>query len=324
VSTEPTDETEETKDDAPTEKQFRDARKASKKTERTPEQAREALRKCVRFFYDMQKLRIATAHRTRGDVLPDGEENPTEPPPKGEMSRIELHEIDQEILALRAKQIHTTEKGVMTDIKALLGTMPFYVKVLSDKERFRGLGPTMAAVILSEFDIHRSDTVSKMWAFAGLAPIPAYRCKVTHELLEPTAVAGGLYVYRSRREIAGAQQEPLGPADVYYSGETMRPRRGEKLPYNAWLRTKLIGVLGDSLIKANSPWRKCYDNRKHARVTAGWGKNDGHRHMDAKRYMVKMLLLEIYKEWRKHEGLPVRESYQDGKIGHHDRPKNVA
>lgn len=45
-------------------------------------------------------------------------------------------------------------------------------------------------------------------------------------------------------------------------GVADRPKRGQKLTYNPFVKTKLVGVLGSCMIKANSPWRSFYDNYK--------------------------------------------------------------
>lgn len=51
-----------------------------------------------------------------------------------------------------------------------------------------------------------------------------------------------------------------------------------------------------------------------------WGRSDAHREIDARRYMVKMFLLELWKVWRELEGLEVRPSYAEEYLGrkHHD------
>ena len=59
-------------------------RRQSKKAERTPDQDRMALRRKVRIFYDIQRLRLQTAGRTY--ERPDGTE-------------IHLHEVEQDRLA---------------------------------------------------------------------------------------------------------------------------------------------------------------------------------------------------------------------------------
>ena len=281
---------------------------------RTPGQDRMALKRKVAIFYDLQRLRLQTAGRTY--ERPDG-------------STIQLHEVDLAILERRARELKNSEKSALRDVLDHLRTMPFYNQVLSDKARYRGIGPTMAGVILSSFDIAREDTASKMWSFAGLAPVAARRCRHCHVVVE-ASVDSGLFSHRARRAFRkpGAPEEPekkskcpvadrqVQPYDTYESGQAMRPTKGEKLPYNAFLKTKLVGVLGPVMLKCGSPWKKFYDDYKHRKASEGWGTSDAHRHAAAIRYMVKQLLLDIWKEWRAHLGLPVRPSYQEEKLGH--------
>jgi len=291
--------------------------------ERTREQSRAILRKLVRNFYDLQRLRLQTAGRTYKKT--------------GKAPPIELHELDKALLEQRAKELEKAEKVALGDVATHLKTIGFYKAVLSDKKRYKGIGPTMAGVILAEFDIYREDTPSKMWSFCGLAPIPAKRCCKCHTVLGAKE-EGELFHPATARRRKVAPGEPseikikcvhagkvLSQGEFYDSGKAMRPAKGEKLPYNAFLKTKLVGVLGSVLIKVGSPWRKFYDDYKHRKQSAGWGISDGHRHNAATRYMVKMLLLDIWKEWRAFEGLPVRPSYQEEKLGHshaaHDTQK---
>jgi hypothetical protein len=271
---------------------------------RTRQEHRIALRRKVEIFYDLQRLRMQAAGRT---------ENKKDGTAKVRATTIELTAYDTMVLERRAKELHLQEKAALRDVQEHLNQIGFYRDILSDKKRYRGVGPTMAGVILSSFDIEREDTVSKMWAFAGLRPMPCKRCKACNVVVEvgkkhPKAKC--IYIENAVLEI-----------NCYESGKAQKPQPGEKLPYNAWLRTKLVGVLGSVLIKLNSPWRKAYDDYKHRKQTAGWGVSDGHRHNAAVRYMIKMLLLDIYKEWRTYENLPVRPSYHEEKQGHvHSAP----
>lgn len=270
----------------------------TKAAERTREQGRAALRRKVRMFYDLQRLRIASGGRSK---------------PKGEGIEVELHEVDLAILDARSGELGTLERNAMKDIQDHLASLPFYRDVLSDKSRFKGMGPTLAAVILSEFDIHRTENASQLWSYAGLAPVAATRCRHCHVLMKAADVEAHwthtVHKHKCDRKV-------LTAADVYESAKAMKPTAGEKLPYNSWLRTKLVGVLGPCLLKSGSPWRKFYDDYKLRKQSAGWGTSDGHRHNAAIRYMVKMLLLEVWREWRLAEGLSVRDSYQADKLGH--------
>lgn len=277
-------------------KERRKQRKESREAVRSPEESREALRHKVRMFYDLQRLRQQTSGRVTR---------------KAEGAEIQLTEIDQRILGARFQELFRAEKNALADIEDQLHTMPIWTEVLSQRPRFKGLGPTMAGVILSEYDIRRLETPSQMWAFAGLAPIPSRRCKKCHVTV---TFKEGVFVHDWKKSTCGRQQ--LAEKDTYASGKAKKPIAGEKLSYNKFLKTKMVGVLGGCLLKSNSPWRKFYDDYKHRKESAGWGMSDGHRHNAAIRYMIKMLLLEVWSEWRKLEGLPVRENYQEEYLGH--------
>lgn len=103
--------------------------------------------------------------------------------------------------------------------------------------------------------------------------------------------------------------------------------KGQKCCFNQFLRAKLCGVLGSSFLRANSPYRKFYDDMKHRLESANWGtksKNPtdkdrpqaGHQHKAATRYMIKMFLRDLYVAWRTAEGLEVRPPYQEQYLNH--------
>jgi hypothetical protein len=279
--------------------------------ERTAAQSRFALRRMERNFYDIQRLRLQAGGRiTR----------------KAEGNEIQLHPVDLAAIESRANELLSVEKGVLGDIQGLLNTMPFYRDVLSKKPDYKGIGPTMAAVILSEFDFAKQETPSQAWSFAGLAPVPAKRCKSCQKVVElQESTAGNAhYIHKGKARTGDEKSKckallsgvPLGERDVFDSGQSMRPVRGEKLRYNAFLRAKMVGVLAEVLIKVKSPWTKFYYDYKHRKQTAGWGTSDGHRDFASKRYMIKHLLLDIWTKFRTYHGLPVRPSYQEQYQGH--------
>lgn len=247
--------------------------------ELTPEeQKRMEMRQAVRFFYDFQKLRIQSSNRSGSETAA--------------LSRGHL-----DTLAVQAFLLETLEKKALGNVKDLLKGWPIYNQWLKDQ---KGCGPTMSGVLLSEIDIHRAETPSAIWAYCGLA--------------------------------------------VDADGHAQRRKKGEKCGYNPWLKSKIVKVLADCMIKARSPWREFYDNYKtrkqnqrveicmacdgkkkinnakcsNCKGTGGpapWGKSDAHRHAAAMRYMVKMFLLEFWKEWRQLEGLPIVEPYAEVYLG---------
>ena len=284
------------------EKTNRQLRAAVKKEVRTPEQSRYALKRLVKLFYDYQRLRIQAAGRTYDRA-----------------TEIDLAEADIAVLGRRANELGVLEKEVLKDIQAHLSTMPVYNQILADKVRFKGIGPTMAGVILSEVDITRCGTVSALWKYAGLAPVPGRRCMKCNDEVKSVAadVRGKLYVHAFKRtdkcEMAGKE---IPERDTFVSGHSQRGEKGTKLPFNRFFKTKMVGVMGSCMIKANSPYRSYYDDYKHRLQSAKKGRTDGHRHQMAMRYMVKMCLKDIWTDWRKLEGLDVRNSYQEQYLGH--------
>ena len=57
----------------------------------------------------------------------------------------------------------------------------------------------------------------------------------------------------------------LGVGD---DGRALHPEKGQKLPYNSWLRTKVLFVVGGGLLKAgNETYRNLYDQYRHRKAT---------------------------------------------------------
>jgi len=290
----------EDKDKKKPEKTNRQLRNESTRADRTPEQSRYALRRKVKMFYDLQRLRIQTAGRTYD---------------RAAENEIELAEVDIVQLERRAEDLKKVEKEALHDIGAHLKTMPVYTEILSDKKRFKGIGVTLAAVIIAEVDIHKAETVSALWRYAGLAPVPCRRCKLCKDEVSPIKAGDVAFKHTfSRTDKCELKRVPL--SQTFESARAERPTKGEKLAFNRFFKTKMVGVMADCLLKANSPFRSYYDNYKHRLASGNRGRSDGHRHRMALRYMTKMVLLEIWRDWRELEDLPVRPAYQEEYLGH--------
>jgi hypothetical protein len=236
------------------------------------------MRHAVRFFYDLQKLRIQSGLRAGSTTA-------------------ELSKRHQDALEVRSDLLRQLERNALGDVRRVLRKFPIYKLWLKDQ---KGIGPTMAGVILAEIDISRSETVSQLWAYCGLA--------------------------------------------VATDGRAQRRVKGQKANYNPWLKSKIVKVMAECMIKANSPWRVHYDNYKHRKQhtivdvcmacdgkgtiknstckncdggakPAPWGRSDAHRHQAALRYMVKMFLAELFVQWRTSLGLPVPAPYSEAVLG---------
>lgn len=240
------------------------------------DERRDELRHSVRMFYDMQKLRIQAKNR-------------------GGSATAELSEKHKQTAYLQGWLLEKLEAETLSEVKRLIKTFPIYDWL--DKQK--GCGPTMSGVLLSEIDIHRANTASSLWAYCGLA---------------------------------------------VKDGEGQRRKKGEKLNYNPFLKTKMVGVLSDCMIKSKSPWTEYYYNYKTRKENtkvpkcmrcggngvynnapcyncdgsgknAPWGKSQKHRDQAARRYMIKMFLMEFWKEWRTLEGLPTPDPYAEAYLG---------
>jgi hypothetical protein len=101
-------------------------------------------------FYDAQQLRIQAGNR--GVTSTEGRE-------------VALEEADIAFLDAFSSQLSSLEGLALKEVARLLKGVPIYETWLKKQS---GCGPTMSGVILSEVDIRRCETVSQLWAFAGL------------------------------------------------------------------------------------------------------------------------------------------------------------
>jgi hypothetical protein len=167
----------------------------------------------------------------------------------------------------------------------------------------KGCGEGMAAVIITEIDIHRGETVSKLWQFAGCNPgmVRGKKWKVTKG------------------------QKVLVTTDIEVRGD--KATEGFIRPYNKFLATKLKGVLASSFHRSQSEYLVYYRNYHQRLESKNWGNDSknptdkdrpkaGHQHLASNRYMIKMFLKDLYEAWRTLEGLSVREPYQEQYLGH--------
>ena len=257
--------------------------------------SRDRLRKLVQVAYDYQDLRIRTANRLSRKA--DGTDQDKDD------AILPEQEIPQIIKVLERSQ--SMEKSIFDDIDREVKKFPIYTEFLS---KVKGCGPAMSAILISCIDIHKADTAAKITQYAGLNP--------------------GM--------VRGKKKDKDGnivTTDDMVRGD--RPTKGYILPYNAFLKTKLMGVLATCFIKCGSQYRYYYDARKNRLMSSELPVNGNdekkwkdetkaHINMAAQRYMMKMFLQDLYGVWRKLEGLPVREPYQKEYLGHETTMPSIA
>lgn len=279
---------------------------------------RESMRIVVRGLYDIQKLRIQMGNRIVGNFKVKLGQAPGQ-------SETELDDEGKAILARLRKSYKSITDGVKTFPREASfkgdGVIDTYselrlVKGLFDLEYAEaeqektiksmlsgfviwneflhgvpGVGPLMAGVIISEIDIHKAQYPSSLWAYAGL---------------DVAQDGNG----RSRKK------EHLVERDYINKDGEQAKRVG--ITFNPFLKTKLVGVLASSFLRAGengySTVYRDYKNRLENHEVHK-EKTKGHRHNMAMRYMIKMFLIDLHREWRRLEGLPVSEPYSVAKLG---------
>lgn len=250
------------------------------------ERRRNSIKILTRIFYDYQRERIRLDGRL--GVKKDGSLK-KKAPPKDSLILAELYKRREEALAM--------EERIQKEIAKEVKKHPLWEIFL---KHVKGCGETMAAILISEIDIHIAETVSKIWQFSGL---------------NPGLVPG-------KKNIKGK----IKATTDLIKGDRKTP--GYVCPYNQFLKSKLLGVLGKGFLMASSEYRKFYDDMRHRLESKDWGKESknptdkakpkaGHQHNAALRYMVKMFLIDLYVAWRSLEDLPVRKPYSAEYLGKH-------
>ena len=159
---------------------------------------------------------------------------------------------------------------------SLIHTHPLWKHFLDE---VKGCGEAVAAVIISEFDIHKAPTVSNLWSFAGLAPGKDKKVKGTK----------CPYNQFLRAKLCGVLGSSFLKCKSPYS----------EFYYNFKHRLESEKWGMDS---------KNPTDKKRPKA--------GHQHKAATRYMIKMFLKDLYVAWRTLEGLEVRAPYQEQYLDH--------
>lgn len=253
------------------------------------------LRSLVKTFYDIQDVRKRTEARLR--LKADG----TAMKDNGTVMASTADGL--KFLRKNLEKLQEMEKEIGRDIEKMYKKCPEYEYLKTVK----GVGPTIGAILISEIDIGKATTVSKIWQYAGLNP-------------------GNVKGKKAKKNSDGSYN--IITTDEYVKGD--RLSAGFVSPYNKFLKTKLLGVLADCMMKSRSPWMDFYYNYKNRLANStGFRKGSSldnpkswseeapmHRERAARRYMIKMFLIDYYVNIRTLYGLEVRPPYQEEKLGH--------
>lgn len=292
-----------------------DSRKPVCSSESIPSPSKESLRLHLGYtaygsYQDHQKLRLAHMNRIRdllrkinenialNQVEDKKKEKKFDKKYKDENLSKLLEQLIQEskIAADELKHIQgllgiaTQERALEQKYKAIIAEAfsdyPIFIRLcLNEETKVKGLGPILTAGLISIFDVHKADHPSSFWKYAGYQ------------------VVNGKGVKRQK--------------GIKFEGD---------FAFNPDAR-KLCFQVSDSFIKMKTPvYRGIYDRKKaleQARLKdteKGWKR---HADLRARRYMMKMFLLDFWKVWREIERLPLSEPYVIGILGH-DKDQKIA
>lgn len=279
------------------------------------------IRPMVRGAYDLQKLRIQTglrvvaAFKTKMGQLPSMKEEDS-PEVAQEVLKVLREEyeritdaitVNEKARKLKASdfdglqlisdetelslvreymRLLDAEEQQFKDVGKALKKFPIYTGFL---DGVKGVGPALAGVIISEIDITRAMYPSSLWKYAGLDTVDG----------------------------KGRSRKAEHLIDVEYTNADGETAMRKSITFNPFLKTKLIGVLGSSFLRAGGDYAAIYyqyKNRLQNRPDLT-EESKGHVHNMAIRYMIKMFLIDLHREWRIIEGLPATEPYHVAKLG---------
>lgn len=204
----------------------------------------------------------------------------------------------------------------------------------------RGCGTLMSAVVISELDPYKARHCSSFWKYAGLDVVlrhgeegktvlfisqgsPNSRIYIGEEPIP----SEGLYIYEETglpipfdAPITGEGRSKKAHhlVDRTYTDHNGNIKETRGITYNAFLKSKLCGVLGTSFLRSGGKYRDIYDNYKNRLQNSvkHEKKTLKHRHNMAIRYAVKMFLRDCWVAWRTLEGLEVTDPYEVAILGH--------
>lgn len=280
---------------------------------------RETLRALTMSVYDLQKLRIQTGNRIAGNFRIKLGQDPG--------AKLEEREAQKTLASLRAEYNRLTDgiatlsrttitrltqrSGLITDAVEFYLVRSYVDLLIQEETVFReiahvlsffpvwsdyllhlkGVGPAMGAVIVSSLDPSRARHPSSFWRYAGLD-------------------VGEDGRGRSRRK------EHL--ITTSYTNRDGQPATKLSITFNPFVKTKLMGVLAASFLRAKNERYTTiyYDYRNRLLSHPDHSvKTKGHQHNMALRYMVKIFLLDLWLKWRELEGLETHASYAEAKLG---------
>lgn len=198
---------------------------------------------------------------------------------------------------------YTLIKGCVNSLDTenqLEKTIKYYVEQEQLWKRYlcqiKGIGPIIAACLMVYIDIEKARHISSLWKYCGLDVVQ-----------NPTT---GEWEGRSKKKDHLVKRK--------YINKDGEEEEKNSITYNDFLKSKVVFVLGRSLILHPGPYRTIYDNIRHRYENDPKHADKSKKHIFymARRYTVKIFLKDLWLAWRQLEGLPTEGDYWEDKIAH--------
>lgn len=253
------------------------------------------LRMLVDNFRQVQKNRISWSQRRMAKERGDDEGTPED------METIRFWEESFQKMEDIAKE-HVEEAAGKYDI-------------INEMVKIKGVGLLSAAKVISMIDIHRSNTVSALWRYAGYG-VGDYWADKDGKIKAP--VSGRVIDTDGLKVLFSI--EPKDDWEIVKSRD--RLIKGYLSPFNRTLKSSCYLVATSFLKSGSRPdkdgnqlYRRVYDDKKeYYEANRDWTK--GHIHNAALRKMILVWLSHVWARWRAIEGLEVTALYVNAKLGH--------
>lgn len=175
-----------------------------------------------------------------------------------------------------------------------------------------GVGEVTAAIMLSSLDIRKTEHPSGFIRYLGMDTVP--------DLDE-----NGNIQYNSDGSIKKRARCKKDKVTQTYLASDGSVKTRENINYNIFVKSRIIGVLGQSFVKHKGPYNTIYKDYKE-RITNSSrydylfeGKDkriSAHANNMAIKYACSQFIIDTWLRWREIEGLPLNGgSYAEGKLG---------
>ena len=267
--------------------------------------------------------RITDEYVTKKDIIRGIAEDP---------AIVEIKDMQDYLLVQQYENFLENEEDMKKVLEGYVKDHPLWNGFLKD---VKGCGHLMGGVIIAYLDPYKARHVSSFWKYCGMDTVVISDDK-------------GNYIVEGRRKKMTHMEE------YDYIDKEGKPAKKMGLPYNPFVKTKLLGVLGSSFLKldrtyptdehgeyyydpvmkngkpvmkdGNAVLKKRSIPGKYAKIyydqrvrydnhPKHMDKQDAHKHSMANRYMVKQFVRDLWVAWREIENLPISKPYEEAKLG---------